>query len=285
MKDIIILLAMLSFTIYSFYLFFKEYKNYKKEKDEFIKLFYELMVIVLIIPEVIYFLDIYNIPSKFNLINDINTSDWLNFIGTYSSGIMATIISAYFLIYMTMKQINRTFEDNQDLNKENSRLQNLPFIEYNITSLKSNKTNRFQEIYLDSKYENDCSSLYFSLILKNIGLNSIRKTFIKFTSELLVEECNFELDGQSIIEKESCKILNFHISKVPSGNYMLKFKIIYQDLLKNWYEQNVEVGFDLTDIYISNSRKFKSNIKVLEEKRIKKPPEWIDGKTNKKIAN
>jgi len=108
------------------------YKIYKSSKNNVEKATYFFIISALIIPCVIYILDVYNIPSSSDYAGNIDKSDWINFCGTYFSTVFSTLISAAFLIQVTREQITKTYKDNVKLNNKNYRIQNMPFLQYNF---------------------------------------------------------------------------------------------------------------------------------------------------------
>ena len=88
------------------------------------------MVVIL----VIYYLDRYNIPSKFNLTMNINTQNWLSLIGNYITGIISAIIGALVAVWTTIYQIRKNNEQNEKRDKENLRIQNMPILKYDINT-------------------------------------------------------------------------------------------------------------------------------------------------------
>ena len=253
------------------YLLFKIiYKNYKlcKETDNSIeKIVYFAFVTIIGIPYAVYLLDRYNIPSFFGFMKNVNTSDWLNFIVAYSSAIIASILSAMFLFFVTKQQIERTYKDNVLLNEESYRIQNLPFLKYKLL-YDIEHIEDFVEtkwIMVDSNENN--SPVKFTISIKNAGLNSIRKLFMKINSEIMQKNEVIEFDNQGCIEKGETINKGFIITGLGKDNYIFWIKIYYQDLMKNWYEQKVKLNIQLTNIR-DGQRNFLVNFQVFDEIKI-----------------
>ena len=71
--------------------------------------------------------------------------------------------------------------------------------------------------------------------------------------------------GSSIICKDKSNIIRFILNLKQNNIYNFNFKIYYQDLIFNWYEQNLDLKYDLTNI-ISNSNTISINhFKVRDE--------------------
>ena len=101
-------------------------KVYKESNTTIEKSIYILLLVFIILPIAIYYLDKYNIPSKFGYTENINSKEWLNLLTNYCESILSTLLNTAFLIFITFKQIDATYEDNKQLNIETQRLQNLP---------------------------------------------------------------------------------------------------------------------------------------------------------------
>lgn len=259
------------------------YKTYKSSKNDVEKAIYFFIGVALVIPCIIYILDIYNIPSSSKYTANIDKSDWINFSGTYFSTMFSTLISAAFLIQVTREQIKKTYKDNVKLNNENYRIQNLPFLQYDFGENEDNYNDLTKTRYMSSNQGSDYNELGFSINIKNIGLNAISKTYIKMESDCLNEMEIFELSGQSSIEKNKAKQINFLINSIKKGEYTFKITIFFQDLMKNWYEQQVQLFINTTDAMENSKRLCNKTLEVFEEKQMDKlPKELIEYIKNKR---
>ena len=81
-------------------------KGYKDSKSDFEKALYTVLSFAITFPLLVYYLDRYNIPSKFGYTENIITSDWIGILTNYSAAIISTLLSAVFLISITFKQMN-----------------------------------------------------------------------------------------------------------------------------------------------------------------------------------
>ena len=119
--NIIQVLLTIVVLIFSIKLFIK---GYKESKSDFEKVLYTMLSFAIMFPLVVYYLDRYNIPSKFGYTENIISSDWVGILTNYSAAIFSTLLSAVFLIFVTFKQMNETYKDNIKLNNETQRIQN-----------------------------------------------------------------------------------------------------------------------------------------------------------------
>lgn len=216
-------------------------KIYKKLESMYEKIIFIMWVLVIFSPIVIFYLDMYNVPTLLGYNKNLNTQNWLTLISNYMASIISAIIGAVVLVYITMYQIKKNNEDNDKRDKENSRIQNMPLLKYDLTTAKSLNSG-YIYVPIVSKFteeENSKYKLYISV--KNIGLNSVKKIYVKFESDV-VNDPIFLLDKntQIPIEKnETIRIESDFLLKDDS-NYKISLNVYYEDVLNNWYLQNVK---------------------------------------------
>ena len=231
-------------------------------------------------PLLIYYLDRYNIPSKFGYTKNIISSDWVGILTNYSATLISTLLSAVFLIFVTFKQMDETYKDNIKLNNETQRIQNLPFLRYNFTHerLKEKELKENQKLIFSGHNKNNNSNLIeFTMEIENIGLNTVRKVYLEVESELLNKKEIFELCNQSNIEKGQIKSAEFIIANVSKGTYKIEIAVYYQDLLKNWYKQKIRLIISVNDIYnsMTHDQNKISSVVVVDEEMLLKEPTFV----------
>lgn len=64
----------------------------------------------------------------------------------------------------------------------------------------------------------------------------------------------FEMFNQSSIEKDQIIKKEIIIPNVQEGTYKIFITVFYQDLLKNWYKQKIELIVSMTNIFNSSVR-------------------------------
>lgn len=264
-------------------------KLYKETKNELEKVIYVFLGISIIFPMIIYYLDRYNIPSLFGYTQNTNSSDWVNNISSYSAVIFSTLLNAAFLIFVTMKQIKANYEDNIRINKkmnedniklnnEMQRIQNLPFLRYSFTydRLEGEFFGDNQILIFSNQDDSNSSSINFTLEIENIGLNAVRKTYLEIESELFDRKELFELCNQSNIEKNKKKTKEIMITNVAKGAYGIKIFVYYQDLLKNWYKQQIDLLVINSNIYSEKYKGFDyvDSFVVCDEVQLKREPKF-----------
>ena len=274
--QVILTIAILAFSIKLFV------KGYKDSKSNFEKILYTMLSFAIIFPLIVYYLDRYNIPSKFGYTENIISSDWVSILTNYSAAIISTLLSAVFLIFITFKQMDETYKDNIKLNNETQRIQNLPLLRYNFTNeiLEGKMFDENKKWIFSNRDDSNSDSIDFTMEIENIGLNTVRKVYLEVESELFNKKENFELCNQSNIEKNQLKKKEFIITNVAKGTYKIEITVYYQDLLKNWYKQKVHLTISITNIYDSktyNCNQINSVI-VDDEEILLKEPSFIKKK-------
>ena len=128
------LIEIILFIIISVVMFLFARLNYKKCETGGEKIIFIFYIIIISIPIILYYLDLWNIPSRLNLIKNMNSQNWLNFLFTYVSTIVSSVIGVTASIYIAFIQIRKNNEDNEKRDKENLRVQNMPLLKYNINT-------------------------------------------------------------------------------------------------------------------------------------------------------
>lgn len=220
-------------------------KEYRNTKSHFEKSLYIILLFSIVSLLLVYYLDRYNIPSRFGYTQNI-TSDWVSILLNYSATIISTLLSSIILIFVTFRQMDETYSDNMRLNNEVQRMQNLPFLQYDFThEILDDKLFSDDKAWIFSN-QDDSDSIIFTMKIENIGLNAVRKVHLEVESELFEGKKIFELCNQSNIQKNQMKKKMFIITNVSKGTYKIEITVHYQDLLKNWYKQKVHLLVSVT---------------------------------------
>lgn len=245
--DFVVAILMLVITAYMIYKIYKEYKS-SKTFDE--KIIFWLILFIFVFPLILYYVDKYNIPSLFKWISKGESNKWFEFITTYFSSIIGATIGAIALVLMTIHE----FENQNRTSKEERRINNLPFISYDFDLYEDYNVTIFQELKAINKKSD---KIFLKIHLKNIGMNTIRKCYINFNSELINDNYDYMIDEQELIEKDKEKCIVFKIPVLKKNN-ILKITIKYQDILFNWYKQSVIL--DISNIAFNEDYLFVGNI-------------------------
>ena len=221
-------------------------KKIEKDKDIAIKVFGWVCLIISDIFLIIYYSDRFNIPTLLQMNNNINTQNWLNNISSFVSNILSATIGGMIAFGIARHEIN----ENNKQNLENNRIQNMPMLKYNITTyVRGKEINRYNHIF--TKYDNvDNSGIYDILInIKNIGLNNVKRMIVDIQSECFINKDRaIGRDTQVPIEKgENIEIYRL-FSLLKGKDYKMFLNVYYEDVLQNWYLQEVEIKYTANDI-------------------------------------
>lgn len=270
-KVIIEILLYLILIVFIIFLYKKGYINYK---DEFSKHLYCLLLNSIIFLLIVYHLDKFNVPSMLGYTKNINSSDWINILTNFFITIISTLLSSIILLKITFKQLEETRKDNIELNNENHRIQNAPLLKYNFTleHLEGVFTENQKWILInqdDINHHKD--ALEFVISIGNIGLNTARNVILAMESLLFNKKEIFEMFNQSSIEKGQIIKKEIIIPNVSEGTYKILITVFYQDLLKNWYKQKIELIVSMTNIFDSSVRSYTiiNSFNVYEEELTK----------------
>lgn len=222
-------------------------KRIEKDKDIAIKVFGWVCLIISDIFLIIYYSDRFNIPTLLQMNNNINTQNWLNNISNFVSNILSATIGGIIAFGIARHEIN----ENNKQNLENNRVQNMPMLKYNITSdVNGKKINIDNHIF--TKYDNvDNSGIYDILInIKNIGLNNVKRIIVDIQSEdFLNNDRAIGRDTQVPIEKgENIEIYRL-FSLLKGKDYKMILNVYYEDVLQNWYLQEVEIKYNASNVF------------------------------------
>lgn len=109
MKDLIYLLIIVTT---SCYIYTKKNNKLKEGSTNFLFPIILLLLSIIIVPYIFYIFDEYNIPTLLGWGNNLDKQNWLSFLATYVGGVVSTIISSGFLIFVTKYQIDEEKQQN-----------------------------------------------------------------------------------------------------------------------------------------------------------------------------
>lgn len=230
---------------------------------------YITLTIVIFTILFIYYLDRYNIPTKLNLIANINSQNWLSFLGNYFGAVIGAVIGALVAVWTTLYQIKKNNEQNEIRDKENLRVQNMPIIKYEVNSERRG-TGELNELLLTNVENSDGYAYEFNIIIKNISENSIKDIIVDFKSDIINNRtyrltgkgCINPLEGGGIIE------INRYFSLKSNNDYEIFLTVYYQDVLSNWYKQDLVVFYNATNRFKNGQYIGSVNFQVRKEERI-----------------
>jgi len=250
--------------------------SYKKCNAAVEKIVCIILVIIYFTPILIYYLDLWNIPSALNLVNNINSQNWLAFLSSYTSSIVSTMIGVTASISLAFFQIRKNNEDTEKRDKENLRLQNMPLLKCELNTYEV----MISKPEIKTKFK-DGNKYTLNIKLKNIGLNAIKSIKVDFDSEINNNKILRLLgkNTQKILEKnEEVQIKRDFKLEYSEEPYNIKLFIYYEDVLNNWYEQIIEVIYNATNQATIGGYIGKINYNVNKEIIIEEEGENYEGK-------
>ena len=243
-------------------------RKYKEEKENEYKFLYLVTVVSWLLLALIYNFDRYNLPSSLGWTTNINSQNWLSFLGSYLPGIISTIVGAIMLLWVTALQINTNREDNAKRDKETLRIQNLPLLKYDIKAedLELNINESLPTKYSENNMQN-LKAYPLNITMKNIGANIIRNIKVYLEADFLIESvCLLGEKTQVPIEKSKMEnVIKWIDLPTEENNYNIKLRVCYEDILTNWYEQEVIIEYNVTNWHNGDNTYIELNYEVKEE--------------------
>jgi len=242
------------------------YKQYKDSKTVDEKIVFFLILFVFAVPLIIYYLDRYNVFSKLEWTQNTDSDRWFNFLATYVSSMFGALIGAVALVLMTIHQMDR--QDEKD--KKIVRINNMPLLTYKL----SRNTG---EINLANLLLTNCKkgkSIDFELVIKNVGMNAIKKSFIVFSSEDFSSPHYSWLENNGCIDKNE-SVTIYRYLELSKGKHTINFTIYYCDLINNWYSQNVRLDFEITNYFDKNGNIYLPNMIIEDEILLNEEPKEL----------
>lgn len=260
--EIIIIIALVVLPI------LKLYRQYKDSKTVDEKVVFFLILLIFVVPLIIYYLDRYDVFSKLKWIENTDSDRWFNFIATYISSTFGALIGAVALILMTMHQMDRQDEKDKDI----VRINNMPLLTYKLSrnTGEINLENLLETIFEKGK------SIDFELTIKNVGMNTIKKSFIVFSSDDFSSPYYSWLENNGCIDKNEFVTI-YRYLKLSNGKHTINFTIYYCDLINNWYSQNIRLNFEITNYFDKDGNIYLPNMIIEDEILLEEEPkELID---------
>lgn len=131
--------------------------SYKKGTIE-MKFIIIILLIVVFLPIIIYLIDRFNLITVFGYNKNVDINNWFSFIKDYSTALVSSLINTFVVIYIAVIELKQNYEDDQNLNKENVRLQNLPCLK--ISGKRDTENNLFDGIHIKQKEKKTDKYIY-----------------------------------------------------------------------------------------------------------------------------
>lgn len=234
-------------------------KSYKKCKSFPEKITYILLFIIFAFPTFMYYLDSFNIAAILGYTDNIDSKGWLELLFNYGAAIVAQIISAVVLFFITRMQIDEASKENYERDKEERRISNMPLLKYSFIDSIPTTVN-----ILDTKTKKG-SCYYLGLFIDNIGDSAIRKCYVGIKSNILKKDYIFKISEQGCLASKQNQLIAFDM-RLDENVYNLTITVYYQDLIHNWYSQDILLEYATTKYHISPTLGYPESIKKYEIK-------------------
>lgn len=243
--------------------------SYKNGTVE-IKFIIIILVITVFLPIVIYLVDRFNLVSIFGYNKNVDINNWFSFIKDYSIAIISALINTFVVIYIAIVELKKNYEDNQKLNKENVRLQNLPCLK--ISGKRDSENDIFYTMHVKEKGKKTDKHICFSLIIQNIGLNAAKNLYIcnNFKSQDI--KTYEKIKPKDFVESGTTISQDIFVEEVKYNHVELSSEIVYQDLLHNWYSLKIKIVINVASTFDNKDQDLIINIEQDEEEKLEKTP-------------
>lgn len=228
-----------------------------------------ILLIVVFLPIIIYLIDRFNLITIFGYNKNVDVNNWFSFIKDYSTALVSSLINTFVVIYIAVIELKQNYEDNQNLNKENVRLQNLPCLK--ISGKEDSENNLHGIIHIKQKGEKTDKYICFSLIIQNIGLNAAKNLYICNNFKNQDIKSYEKIKPKDFVESGTTISQDIFVEEVKYNHVELDSEIIYQDLLNNWYSLKTKIVINVAT-FDNNGQDLIINIEQDEEERLEKAP-------------
>lgn len=242
--------------------------SYKKGTIE-MKFIIIILLIVVFLPIIIYLIDRFNLITIFGYNKNVDINNWFSFIKDYSTALVSSLINTFVVIYIAVIELKQNYEDNQNLNKENVRLQNLPCLK--ISGKADSENNLLDSIQIKQKGKKTDKWIFFSLIIQNIGLNAAKNLYICNNFKNQDIKSYEKIKPKDFVESGTTISQDIFVEEVKYNHVELDSEIIYQDLLNNWYSLKIKIVINVAT-FDNNGQDLIIKIEQDEEERLEKAP-------------
>lgn len=243
--------------------------SYKKGTIE-MKFIIIILLIIVFLPIIIYLIDRFNLITIFGYNKNVDINNWFSFIKDYSTALVSSLINTFVVIYIAVIELKQNYEDNQNLNKENVRLQNLPCLK--ISGKEDSENNPHDSIHIKQKGKKTDKYICFSLIIQNIGLNAAKNLYICNNFKNQDIKSYEKIKPKDFVESGTTISQDIFVEEVKYNHVELDSEIIYQDLLNNWYSLKIEIVINVATTFDNKGQDLIINIEQDEEERLEKTP-------------
>lgn len=243
--------------------------SYKKGTIE-MKFIIVILLIVVFLPIIIYLIDRFNLITIFGYNKNVDINNWFSFIKDYLTALVSSLINTFVVIYIAVIELKQNYEDNQSLNKENVRLQNLPCLK--ISGKRDSENDIFYSMHVKEKGKKTDKVICFSLIIQNIGLNAAKNLYICNNFKNQDIKTYEKIKPKDFVESGTTISQDIFVEEVKYNHVELSSEIVYQDLLHNWYSLKIKIVINVASTFDNNGQDLIINIEQDEEEKLEKIP-------------
>lgn len=243
-------------------------KQYKQGETFFEKVMVILYFLICLFPLGIIFFDGINILSILKLGDKVEGKIWLELLFNYGALIIGQIFSAIILFFITRMQIDAAREENYERDKIERRINNMPLLKYSFMDTLASKV---YELNTNGKSK---TNRYLGINIDNVGDSAVRKCYLQIKSDVLDKAYNFKISEQSCLPSGKEELIAFNM-KLNEGVYKFSIMIYYQDLIHNWYSQEILLEYTTTEYHANSTLVYPASIKkceILDEVYLEEPP-------------
>lgn len=244
-------------SVISIVLVIKMIIEYKHSKSINEKIIFWIVLIAIFFPIIMYYLDYFDIPSKFGWTNNLKSSEWLNVIFTYVIGLISAMIGAF----MTIHSVKLTINTQEKSRINDNKKQALPLLK---VEPEKEYDYRYKYIQFDCLFTEESKlrirkdivdTANVTIKLKNVGMRELYDLYIgDIESSVFKEEKDYYHKISPIIYKDDC--LNVNLMFYEMGNYdndlleekyhtminFMSFNCYFKDCYNNWYYQTLQIS-------------------------------------------
>lgn len=243
--------------------------SYKKGTIE-MKFIIVILLIVVFLPIIIYLIDRFNLITIFGYNKNVDINNWFSFIKDYLTALVSSLINTFVVIYIAVIELKQNYEDNQNLNKENVRLQNLPCLK--ISGKRDSENDIFYSMHVKEKGKKTDKDICFSIIIQNIGLNAAKNLYICNNFKNQDIKTYEKIKPKDFVESGTTISQDIFVEEVKYNHVELSSEIVYQDLLHNWYSLKIKIVINVASTFDNNGQDLIINIEQDEEEKLEKIP-------------
>ena len=244
-----------------------------KTENKLEKSLYVVMLVITDMFLVIYYFDRFNVATTLKMNENVDTQNWLNNI----SNVFANIVSASIGGIIAYGIASSEIKENNRQNIDNNRIQNMPMLKYNIKTREEDKTKYIvnEKNLIHTKYDGIENKHNYDIFIefKNIGLNNIKKIIVDMEcQDFCAKHRIFGEKSQIPVEIGETIQIYKYFNLLENKKYNMILKVYYEDVLQNWYLQEVNIQYITTNVMEGITSTFEANVEVnvIEEKIINK---------------